>query len=279
MSLPLPTSLSPSKVASFKDCALAFRFSAIDRLPEPPSPAATKGTLVHRALELLFWEEPPGGRSVEAALAKLARARAEMATDPEFTGLRLAGSAEEEFFADAEALTRRYFELEDPNAVRVVGTELRLEAQVGSLRLRGIIDRLELDADGGLVVTDYKTGKAPGQLQEQGRLGGVHFYAFLCEAVLGRRPAKVQLLYLRDRLAIATVPSEQSIRGLKTRTAAVWSAVETACRREDFRPNPSRLCQWCAFRQWCPAFGGDPSAAPRREPVVAAPLPAPVALG
>ena len=50
MVLPLPTSLSPSKVASFKDCALAFRFANIDRLPEPPSPAATKGSLVHRAL-------------------------------------------------------------------------------------------------------------------------------------------------------------------------------------------------------------------------------------
>ena len=37
MALPLPTSLSPSKVATFKDCALAFRFSAIDKLPEPPS--------------------------------------------------------------------------------------------------------------------------------------------------------------------------------------------------------------------------------------------------
>ena len=32
MALPLPTSLSPSKVASFKDCALAFRFSAAQGL-------------------------------------------------------------------------------------------------------------------------------------------------------------------------------------------------------------------------------------------------------
>ena len=53
MSLPLPTSLSPSKVASFKECALASRYSAIDQLPEPPSPWAAKGTLVHRILELL----------------------------------------------------------------------------------------------------------------------------------------------------------------------------------------------------------------------------------
>src|SRR5437867_4485649 len=136
MSLPLPTSLSPSKVSSFKDSALAFRFSAIDRRPEPPQ-------------------------------------------------------------------------------VRVIGTELLLEAPLpgGSLTLRGIIDRLELDDDGELVVTDYKTGKAPWAAQEQSRLGGVHFYAFLCEQLLGRRPARVQLLHLREPIAISTVPSAQSVRG------------------------------------------------------------------
>src|SRR2546423_15704697 len=106
MAFPLPTSLSPSKVSSFKECALAFRFSAIDRLPEPPSPWATKGTLVHRALELLFWEEPQGRRTLEAALAKLQRAQAEMQTDPEYAGLALTPEDEAEFFADAETLVR-----------------------------------------------------------------------------------------------------------------------------------------------------------------------------
>src|SRR3954470_2339471 len=114
MTLPLPRSLSPSKVASFKDCALAFRFSAIDRLPEPPSPWAVKGTLVHRALELLFWEEAPGARTVEAGLAKLRRAHTEMQHDDEFVGLGLAPDAEAEFVADAATLVRNSFELEDP---------------------------------------------------------------------------------------------------------------------------------------------------------------------
>jgi putative RecB family exonuclease len=262
MTFPLPTSLSPSKVSSFKDCALAFRFSAIDRLPEPPSPWAAKGTLVHRALQLLFWEEPAGDRTLEAALDKLARARPEILGGDEYAGLGLNAEEEDAFMADAELLVRRYFELEDPNQVRVIGTELRLEAQVGSLTLRGIIDRLELDDDGELVITDYKTGKAPWAAQEQSRLGGVHFYAFLCEQVFGRRPARVQLLHLREPVAISTVPSAQSIRGLEVRAKAVWSAVELACQREDFRPKPSRLCDYCAFKEYCPSFGGDPSLVP-----------------
>ncbi|HEY3811293.1 MAG TPA: PD-(D/E)XK nuclease family protein [Acidimicrobiales bacterium] len=257
MALPLPRSLSPSKVSSFKDCALAFRLSAIDRLPEPPSPPAAKGTLVHRALELLMWEEDPAGRTVDAALAKLAQAVPEVLDGPEYAALALVGAEREEFVADAAGLIRNYFRLEDPTQVRVIGTELRLSVEIGTLTLSGIIDRLDLDDDGELVVTDYKTGRAPSVAYEQSRLGGVHFYAFLCEQVLGRRPARVQLLHLREPVAISTVPSDQSLRGLRQQTVAVWAAVEQACAREDFRPKPGWLCDHCAYHEYCPAVGGD----------------------
>ncbi len=265
MSFPLPTSLSPSKVASFKDCALAFRFSAIDRIPEPPSAAAAKGTLVHRALELLFAEEP-AQRTLAVALAKLDQAIPEVLGDPEYVALEFPTPADRQaFLDDAAQLVHKYFQLEDPTTIRPVGLEMRLEVPVGSLTLRGVIDRLEEDEHGDLVVTDYKTGKVPGVNQEQSRLGGVHFYAYLCEKVLGRRPAKVQLLYLSQPMRIITQPTDQSIRGLQIRTSAIWTAVERACEREDFRPKPSRLCDWCSFKAWCPAFGGDPSTAPTRH--------------
>jgi putative RecB family exonuclease len=257
MALPLPTSLSPSKVSSFKDCALAFRLSVIDRLPEPPSPHAAKGTLVHRALELLMWEEEPGNRTLECALAKVARAVPEVLDDAEYADLGFSEEERAEFVADAETLVRNYFELEDPSSVLVIGTELRMSVTVGSLTLSGIIDRLELDSNGDLVVTDYKTGRAPSANFEQSRLGGVHFYAFLCEQVLGRRPVRIQLLHLREPIAICTTPSDLSIRGLQQQTKAIWAAVEQACEREDFRPKPGRLCDFCAYHEFCPAVGGD----------------------
>ena len=104
------------------------------------------------------------------------------------------------------------------------------------MRLRGIIDRLDLAPDGGLVVVDYKTGRAPSERFERGSMGGVQTYALLCESVLGRAPAEVRLLYLRQPVAISAVPSEQTIRGQRKRAVAVWSAIERACDAEDFRP-------------------------------------------
>jgi len=127
--------------------------------------------------------------------------------------------------------------------------------------LRGIIDRLELDNDGELVVTDYKTGRAPSANFEQRSLTGVHFYSFLCEALFGRRPSKIRLMYLKTGELIEATPSAQSVRFVTTRTQAVLRAVEKACTTGIFVPRPSSLCATCAFQQWCPAFGGDPDLA------------------
>ena len=274
MSLPLPSTLSPSKVTAFKDCGLAFRLSAIDRLPEPPTAAATKGTLVHRALQLLFAECEPGERSRTAASAALVRAAAEVLDQATVDALGLDDDARAAFVADAEVLLDGEFALEDPDAVRVIGTELTLSATVGGLVLRGIIDRLELDEHGGLVVTDYKTGRAPGVSHEQARMLGVHFYALLCDAAFGQLPARVQLLHLREPVAISTVPSAHTLRGLRQQTSALWAAVERACAREDFRPRPGRACSWCGFHAYCPAMGGDLALLPTR-PTTAVPVAVP----
>jgi putative RecB family exonuclease len=244
-------------VEAFKSCPLAFRLASIDKLPELPSAPAVKGTLVHRSLELLFCREP-AERTVEAALAGLADAVAALEVDADYQALALDEAAAAAFRSDAERLVRRYFQLEDPTTIRPIGIELMMETEVGGVTLRGIIDRLELDADGELVVTDYKTGRAPGERYEQGKLGGVHFYALLCEQMLGRRPARIQLLYLSDPpVAIVATPSDQSIKGMANRASAIWTAVERACERDDFRPRPGRLCDWCAFKAHCPAWGGE----------------------
>ena len=263
---PVPTSLSPSRVESFTSCPMAFRFASLDRLPESPSPHTTKGSLVHRVLELLF-THANSARTLETARTCFQQAVDEYSHDPEFTLLRLDDDQRDSFAADAWSLVEAYFRMEDPAAVREIGVELRLQAQVGALTLRGIIDRLELDNEGGLVVTDYKTGRAPGLKYEQSRLAGVHFYSFLCEEVLGRRPAAIRLMYLRTGETITALPSAQSVRFITTRTTAVWKAVERACISGTFLPRQGPLCTSCSFQKWCPAFGGNPELAAVEAPL------------
>jgi putative RecB family exonuclease len=217
---------------------------------------------VHAALERLLVLDP-GDRTVEAAFGALDDAFSVVRLDPEYVELHLGPDEEAAFLDDARRLVRNYFRLEDPTLVQPIGIELMLDATIGGARVRGIIDRLELDHDGELVVTDYKTGRAPSERYERGRLDGVQLYSLLCERNFGRRPARVRLLYLGDPIEISTSPSDQSTNAAERKVGAIWTAVERACTRDDFRPRPSKLCDYCAFRMYCPSFGGDPEEATR----------------
>jgi putative RecB family exonuclease len=280
MSLTLPSTLTPSKISAFTSCPLSFRFSVVERLPEVPSIHAVRGTLVHRALQLLFEEHARGSRDRPAAETCLATAFGEMQSGDELTDLALSDEGAAELRREASVLLDRYFELEEPNGVEVVATELDLSAEVSGMTLRGIIDRLDRCENGGLAVVDYKTGRAPRLEQSRSRLSALQLYAFLCELVVGERPAVVRLMYLRDRVVVSSDTTDQSLRGVQLRARAVWTAIERACERTDFRPNPSPLCKWCSFQAYCPVFGGDPErASEEMTPVVvrrrpAAPIPA-----
>src|SRR5580693_3278089 len=78
--------LSPSRAADFKQCPLLYRFRAIDRLPEPPSTAQLRGSVVHAALEQLYGL-PAAERGPQAVDALVNPAWEQViADDPVFDG-------------------------------------------------------------------------------------------------------------------------------------------------------------------------------------------------
>lgn len=260
MPYPLAPTLSPSRVSAFTDCALAYRFANLDRLPEPSSPAAVKGTLVHAALEALFTHPAPQ-RSHGLAVECLRHAASRLAEDPELVELGLDDEGFAGFVADALRLLDRYFEMEDPREINAVGLELWLEAEVRGVSLRGIIDRLDHLPDGTFRVVDYKTGRSPSERYEKSKLLGVDTYALLLEQVIGVRPSSVRLLYLGDGTSLTCRPSQQDTRFVEMKVGAVWQSIQRLNATDAFKPNPGKLCDWCAFQAWCPSFGGDPDEA------------------
>jgi putative RecB family exonuclease len=248
--LELPSTLTPSKLGRFMSCPLSFRYSYIEHLPEPPSIYQVRGTLVHRALQLLYDGTERTARTEEVAVEHLARATSEM--EEEISSLALDEAARRAFDREARHLVANYFRIEEPEKIDPIGVELDLRADLEGIVLRGIIDRLDHLDDGRHVLTDYKTGRSPRPEQSRGRLVGVQFYAYLCEQTLAIRPAEVRLIYLKDQVVVVEEPTDQSMRGLRQRAIAIWAAIERACTTGDFRPNPSALCRYCAFATICP---------------------------
>jgi len=265
---PVVGSLSPSRASDFRTCPLLYRFRTIDRLPERPTEAATRGTVVHAVLERLF-DLPAHERTPAAAARLLAPEWARLlAAEPGLTEL-FAGAdgsgAEAGWLASAAELLRGYFTLEDPSRLEPAERESRVEVVLDSgLRLRGYVDRVDAAPSGDLRVVDYKTGTAPGVDFEERALFQMKFYALILWRTSGRVPRELRLLYLGDRMMLRYAPEEAELRAFQRKLEALWRAVERATASGDWRPRPSRLCGWCDHQALCPSFGGTPPPLPER---------------
>lgn len=253
--------LSPSRATDFKQCPLLYRFRAIDRLPEATSAAQLRGSVVHAALEQLYGL-PAGLRSPDTARSLVQRAWDQMvAAEPELAG-ELDPGQPTQLLEDARALVSGYYRLEDPTRFDPQCCEQRVEVELadGTL-LRGYIDRIDVAATGELRVVNYKTGKAPPAaraLAEFKAMFQMKFYAVALFRSRGVPPTRLRLIYLADGQLLDYSPDRDELLRFEKTLMAIWRAIQSAGETGDFRPNPSRLCDWCPHQQRCPAFGGTP---------------------
>ena len=253
--------LSPSRASDFKQCPLLYRFRAIDRLPEPPSTAQLRGSVVHAALEQLYAlpapdRVPETARSLVApAWDRIVAAQPELADD-------IDPAVRAELLEEARALLSGYYRLEDPTRFEPESCEQRVEVELadGTL-LRGFVDRIDVAPTGEMRVVDYKTGKAPPEaraLAEFKAMFQMKFYAVALLRSRGVLPARLRLLYLADGQVLDYSPDLDELERFEKTLIAIWRAIQSAGATGDFRPHPSRMCDWCAHHAHCPVFGGTP---------------------
>ncbi|WP_345523373.1 PD-(D/E)XK nuclease family protein [Nocardioides conyzicola] len=259
--------LSPSRAGDFMSCPLLYRFRTIDRLPEPPSPDAVRGTVIHKVLEDLF-DLPAAERTPETADRMLVPAwEALVEQDPTLVEMLGATGGPETaaWLAHCREVLARYFSLEDPRRLEPAERELYVEALLDSrLLLRGFVDRIDVAPDGSIRVVDYKSGNAPSEIFEAKALFQMKFYALVIWRTRGVVPAMLQLVYLGDAQILRYVPDEADLLATQRKVEAVWEAIRLVAESGDWRPNRSRLCDWCAHRAICPAWGGTPPPLPER---------------
>ena len=188
----LPRSFSPSSAGVWKQCPRRWRYRYVEKLPDPPGIPALIGTFAHRVLELLC-DEPATDRTVDRARELAGQAWPETAINPDFVALGLDDRQVHDFRWKAWTAIEGLWALEDPTGVEVRATEYRVTATVGGVPFFGIVDRLDRDGD-GLVITDYKSGKAPRSADRPKSLDQVLLYAAAVEGRMGERPDRARLL-------------------------------------------------------------------------------------
>jgi putative RecB family exonuclease len=261
-------SLSPSRALDFKNCALLYRFRVIDKLPEPPSIDAARGTVIHGILEKLF-DLDASDRTIAAAI-DLAEPQWQqvMTEDPELAELvsEIPGGLPGLLSSTSELLDS-YFALEDPKRLEPAEREVLVETTLPSgVHLKGFVDRLDRSPAGDLRVVDYKSGKSPHEFFEAKALFQLRFYALVLWRSTGVLPRLLRLYYLRDREILDYSPDAADLNSLERQVDAIATAITRARETGDWREKPGKLCDWCSHQALCPAFGGTPPPLPVPEP-------------
>ena len=257
--------LSPSRAADFKQCPLLYRFRAIDRLPEPTSTAQLRGSVVHAALEQLYGLPAPQ-RDKDTALTLIGPAWEQVVAEAPELAHDIPAEQRAQLLGEAGVLLSGYYRLEDPTRFDPQSCEQRIEVELsdGTL-LRGFVDRIDVATTGEVRVVDYKTGKAPSAawaLAEFKAMFQMKFYAVALLRSRGVLPARLRLIYLADGQLLDYTPDLDELLRFEKTLIAIWRAIQSAGATGDFRPSPSRLCDWCAHHAHCPAFGGTPPVYP-----------------
>ncbi len=246
--------LSPSRVNDFNNCPQLYKYRAIDQLPEKISLDAERGTLVHSILHDLF-DSPAAERTFLKAVELLPEIWSKQQEEkPELAAL-IPNS--KEWSDRVYALLETYFELEQPQSFEATFREIHVELDLrDDVYLHGYVDRLDVAPSGEVRIVDYKTGKAPKPGWEDKALFQLRIYALVYWRTQGVIPKLLQLIYLGDGQILKNSPSESDLRAAENALMRVADDIIQATETNTWRPKPSRLCDWCSFKDICPAFKG-----------------------
>ncbi|MGI9622936.1 MAG: RecB family exonuclease [Acidimicrobiales bacterium] len=245
----VPEYLSPSSAGMFQECPRRWKHRYIDRLPDPPGEPALAGTFAHRVLELLL-QEIPENRTKDKAKQLARDVWGEIAADTDFKALELTEDSARAFRWRSWLAIEGLWSIEEPTEVVVEATEQDIRVEIGGVPFRGIVDRVDLEHD-GLVIADYKSGKAPSQRFEDSRLAQVLLYAAAVAHSTGIRPVRARLLYLDQRIVEVDV-TDENIDAVVATLQDTWNNLHQACNTGEFEACTGPLCAWCPFLEHCP---------------------------
>lgn len=243
--------LSPSSVNEFNNCPQLYKYRSIDRLPQPPSLDAERGTLVHSVLHDLF-ESLPKDRTPETAISLLPlRWQTQMQAKPELASMV---TNEKEWLDRASALLTTYFTLEQPSSFEATNREMHLESDFSKdVYLHGYVDRLDIATTGEVRIVDYKTGKSPKPGWEEKALFQLRVYALLYWKTNGVLPRLLQLIYLGDGKVLKSSPTIEQLNSVEKFLHTCAEDIFSSIDKNYWPTKPSKLCDWCFFKTICPA--------------------------
>lgn len=246
-----PEYLSASSISTFQQCPLKFKYSRIDRMMEPPTEATLRGNFVHDVLEVLY-ASPAENRTLELA-KEISRNMWESTWRPRVSELITNEEDLRQFRWSSWWCVENLWALEDPTELNPTGLEYEVAVKISDVPIKGFIDRFNV-TENGLTISDYKTGKTPHPRFSEGKFFQLYLYGVALREMGVGVANQVQLLYLKDGQRFDSVMTEADYLHTTEVLVDVKNGVDQRCADGHFEPKTSRLCDWCHFKNICPAW-------------------------
>lgn len=243
----LPKRVSYSQMSLYQQCGLKYFFSYIDGWREPPTSALAGGSITHEVVEYLY-RLTPEERTLETAMELLREHGPRMLKSAEYKPFETDNKMKHSVKEAIENL----FKVEDPKQVVVQPEhiEMELSVEINGVNFFGKVDRFTFD--GLNRVTDYKTGKSPGKFIDD-KLAQPYLYALGFKTQHDIVVDEVELIFLNAQEVVRRPADSGLVIAQGEKLAQMRAGSESDVASSSWEARVSRLCDYCAFQQVCPA--------------------------
>ena len=236
--------LSVSKAKTYKDCKAKYRFCYLEKLPRKEWDFHVFGKFLHEILERHFKKVISGVTDAPNIILSAAWKEAYAEWKPKLT---------QEQITEAKEICNLFLKdwAASKNPPKVVSVEKPFYIDIdGKVLLNGFIDRIQMDHDGVLHVSDYKTTKNKKYLKND--YFQLQTYAFVM-CLEDPTLKKVRTSYSLLRHGFESIIKEFERDEIMEIEKTFLDYAEKIAEEKLFRPNPTRLCGFCDYIDSCDA--------------------------
>lgn len=254
------TVYSHSRLATFETCPRQYWYQYIEKpeIEAAESVEAFLGSRVHDALEELY-RRRIGGRVMTAReLVDWYEAQWAKEWTDAVEIVRTEFSAKDYRRAGREALQAyhaRYAPFDQGRTLRLEGRVNIDLAGDGKYQLLGYMDRLDQRGDGVYEVHDYKTSQhVPTQAEADSDRQLALYQIGVQQTWPDAKRVELVWHYVRFDKEIRSQRTREQLATVKEECIRLIDDIESRGRKEEaFPTRTSRLCDWCEYRDLCPA--------------------------
>jgi len=236
----LPQHFSYSQLAAFEKCPLQYKFAFVLKVPTRGKAVFSFGKTMHNTLdEFLKLEKRDFKKLIELYEKNWIDEWYDSKTEKEAylkNGKRILKEFYDQFAKDK------------PKILKIGGVsalELPFNLKIGEYTLFGVIDRIDEEKD-GVVIVDYKTGQSKDKLDAESK-EQLLIYQIAAEEVLHLKPTQLYYYYLDDGKKAAFLGTEKELQDQKTKIIEEAEKIKNS----EFEPTPGWQCQYCDFKDIC----------------------------